>query len=86
MKKETQYAHALRALLKEHPADGKKYLTKLREVLARHGHEKLLPRIVRAYEALLEKEERFARYDTISPAEARTRTLVELYRTLIATK
>lgn len=86
MKKETQYAQALRALVKERPADGKKYLARLREVLVSHRHEKLLPRILREYEGLLEKEERLDRYDTVSPAEARTRTLVELYRTLIATK
>lgn len=77
---ETDYAKALYAL---NPT--KSHLTKLRALLKRRGHEKLLPRIFSEYKKLLLGEERKVRAAQVTPQAERTRVLLELYRTLTRT-
>lgn len=80
---EAQYAKALFDLVLAHP--DKEHLPGLKKTLERKGHQKLLPRIFAEYTALLERKERSNRYAQITPQAERTRKLLELYRTLVAT-
>jgi F0F1-type ATP synthase delta subunit len=80
----TQYAHALRSLVLEYPAKSKELLGGLRATVAKRGHEKLLPQILREYEKLDTKEARVGAASTLSPERERTRVLFELYKKLIA--
>ena len=74
---ETDYAKAL------YQAEGKPDLLKnLRELLKRHGHEKLLPRIYSEYKKLVLAEHRRKQAATVTPAAEKTRILRELYRQL----
>lgn len=54
--------------------------------LARRGHTKLMPQILREYQKLTEQRERSAAHRRISPKKEETRILLELYRTLVATR
>ncbi len=85
MKKEAQYAQALFALVSEHPNQGKDYVSNLQKVLASRKERALLPRILAEVERLQEGRRRLAHYHTTTPHDIRSRALVELYRTLIAT-
>ena len=85
MTSETQYAQALHALIEEKPERSSEYLSNLKKVLERRGHQKLLPRIYSAYIKIVEHKERSKTYATLSPETKRTRALLELYRTLVAT-
>lgn len=76
------YARALRELVEKNPKEGKKYLTRLNAALRRRGHEKLLPRIAQEYERLELAATRARKYKTVTPEMERTRSLLELYRTL----
>lgn len=85
MTTQAQYAKALFDLAEQHPKQAAAYLDGLKKTLARKGHQKLLPRIFAEYAALLERKERSSRYATSTPEQERTRKLLELYRTLVAT-
>lgn len=86
MTKDAHYARALYALIDEKPDQAKEYLHAVEKVLARHGHQKLLPRIFAQYRRLLEAKARAARYRAVTPAQTQTRALLELYRKLVATE
>lgn len=58
-------------------------LSRLRDVLKRRGHEKLLPRIFAEYQKLILARERSAMHRDVTPERERTRTLLELYKKLI---
>ena len=72
----TQYAKAL--FEAEKPT-----VTKLREALLRRGHLKLLPRIFSEYQKLLLAKDRREARSKVTPAQERTRILLELYQKLI---
>lgn len=82
MTQESQYAQALFELNREHPHKSHEHLANVKKVLAKRGHQKLLPKIFSAYNRLAEQETRSKRYETITPEAKRTRELVELYRVL----
>lgn len=82
---EAQYAKALFDLVTQNPKRAADCLDGLKKTLTRKGHQKLLPRIFAEYTALLERAERSSRYSAASPEKERTRKLLELYRTLVAT-
>ncbi len=84
MTTEAQYAKALFDLMLESPQKSAEYLQGLKATLARQGHQKLLPRIFAEYCTLIEHKERSARYSAPTPQAARTRKLLELYRTLVS--
>ena len=84
MNNASQYARALFELVTKNPSEGKTYLHNLRGVLASRGHEKLLPRVLSAYEKLILRQERLAMHHKVTPERERTRILLELYRTLVA--
>lgn len=75
----TQYAVALRSS----SLAPRERLEGLKNTLKRRGHIKLLPRIFAEYQKLEEEQERLARYKTTTPAQEQTRTLLELYQTLV---
>ena len=77
---ETDYAKALYALNPD-----KSHLAKLRALLKRRGHEKLLPRIFSEYKKLALGAERSVRAAKVTPEAEQTRVLLELYRALIRT-
>lgn len=77
------YARALHALVIDNPKKGRTYLKNLLVSLKRRGHEKLLPRIFRAYQALELKTKRAALHVKVTPQKERTRILLELYQKLI---
>lgn len=77
------YARALFALIQEHPRKGGVYIKNLKIALARRGHEKLLPRILKEYERLVLREERSQEALKMNAKNERTRTLIELYQKLI---
>jgi F0F1-type ATP synthase delta subunit len=79
-----QYAKALYDVAEKHPGNAADHVRNLRASLAKRGHEKLLPRILTAYEHLHASAKRKARVAAITPEERRTRTLVELYKKLIS--
>jgi F0F1-type ATP synthase delta subunit len=80
---QAQYAQALHQLVAEHPEKGKEYIEHLKKVLTRKGHQKLMPRILAEYEAIVSRQERSKTYATTTPDSERTRVLLELYRTLV---
>ncbi len=82
MKLEEMYAQALYGADTTEP---KKALESLRQMLARRGHEKLLPRIFSEYQKLDLKKSRLALHAATTPERERTRVLLELYRKLVAT-
>jgi hypothetical protein len=59
-----------------------KHLKSLRAILARRGHEKLLPRILSEYQKLQLGAARLAKHKKVTPQSERTRVLLELYRKL----
>ncbi len=77
---EIDYAKALYSLNPD-----KSHLVKLRTLLKRRGHEKLLPKIFAEYQKLALAEKRRERAAAITPEAERTRVLLELYRKLIHT-
>lgn len=74
---QTDYAKAVYAL-----SPTKSHLSRLRTVLKRRGHEKLLPRIFLEYKKLVLADERRTRAAVVTPEAERTRMLLELYRKL----
>ena len=79
------YAQALYQLLAKKPTEGATYLRNLHALLMRRGHTKLLPRIFSEYRKLEFAEARTKERAVESPEQARTRTLLELYRKLVDT-
>ncbi len=73
------YAKALFAL-----EPTKATLANLRATLARRGHTKLLPQILREYQKLVLRAERLALHKKVTPEREQTRVLLELYKKLIA--
>jgi hypothetical protein len=68
-----------------HELGGKKeHLAPLKSILERRGHQKLLPRILAEYEKLELGAARLGVHKEETPERRRTRTLLELYRTLVA--
>ncbi len=80
----TQYARALHQLVSEQPRSGSVYIKGLSEALAKRGHQKLLPQIMREYEKLAVMGERVERSRSVTPERERTRVLFELYKKLVA--
>ena len=76
------YARALYELIRTSPERSKEYLQNLGQVLERRYHQKLFLRIMVEYEKVLLQEGRLAEQKRITPEQQRTRTLLELYRTL----
>ena len=70
-----QYAKALSQI-------DKPSIVALRGVLERRGHRALMPRIYAEYAKLQERRERRERAQVVTPAEERTRVLLELYKKL----
>jgi hypothetical protein len=58
------------------------HMPKLKKVLERRGHTRLLPQIFAEYQKLAEHDKRMAKHKEESPEQRQTRTLLELYRTL----
>ncbi|HUX36054.1 MAG TPA: hypothetical protein VMV71_03415 [Candidatus Paceibacterota bacterium] len=90
-----EYAKALYALVarlplgdkrgqEENEKEGKAYLKNLRQALERRGHIKLLPQIFSEYKKLAMAHERFELHKKVTPESERTRTLLELYKRLVA--
>jgi hypothetical protein len=77
-----QYAQALYELGSANPQRTKEYLKNLEQVLERRGHQKLFPRILGYLKTIEEKRTREKKFKKFTPEDQRTRTLVELYRTL----
>src|SRR5690348_7038145 len=77
------YAQALFELGTKDPSRTKDYLKNLEQVLERRGHQKLFPRILAHLKTIEERQAREKKYKKFTKDDARTRTLVELYRTLI---
>ncbi len=80
----SQYARALYALAGKDGKDAKTYLKNLRQALERRGHIKLLPQIFSEFKKLAVAAERSELHKKTTPESERTRTLLELYRRLIA--
>jgi hypothetical protein len=78
------YAKALYELDKKNFS--KAYFTNLHKALESRGHGKLLPAILSEYEKLELAEARSKARSTITPESERNRTLLELYRRLVATQ
>lgn len=55
----------------------------LRDMLARRGHDKLLPQIYAEYEKLVLAHKRLEMHKAVTPEKERTRILVDLYKKLI---
>jgi hypothetical protein len=85
MTTQAQYAKALFDLVAQSPAQAAEHLKGLKASLERRGHQKLLPQIFKEFLALVERQERSLRYATVTKEAQRTRKLLELYRTLVAT-
>ncbi len=79
------YAKAMYSLVGGKSDVSKPYLAHLRTVLARRGHQKLLPAIFTEYEKLELAAQRSKSRATITPESERTRILLELYRRLVST-
>lgn len=78
--KAADYAKALREL-----GSKPQHLAALTQLLKRRGLAKLLPRILAEYEKLELYHRRLAAHKRVAPEAERTRVLLELYRTLLAT-
>ncbi|HVU80049.1 MAG TPA: hypothetical protein VHD37_01660 [Candidatus Paceibacterota bacterium] len=83
MKLEEMYAHALQGT---EASDSKKVLEALKATLRARGHEKLLPRIYSSYQKLVLGKARMEMHKRVTPERERTRTLLELYRKLVASR
>ncbi len=84
---ETDYAKALYEVLRTSDVprtSDVQVLGRLRVLLKRRGHEKLLPRIYSEYKKLVLAEHRRTQVATITPEAERTRVLLELYKKLVA--
>ena len=81
---EAQYAAALFDLVTRSPEKSGEYLTGLKTTLQRKGHQKLMPRIFAEYERIATSRERSKTYAEVTPESERTRILLELYRSLVA--
>lgn len=57
---------------------------RLKEVLERRGHLRLLPHILSEYEKLAAGAQRLEKHKQETPEQAQTRMLTELYRKLTA--
>lgn len=77
------YAKALHALVTKTPGKQSEYLKGLTEALKRRGHEKLLPRILKAYELQEVRRGRAENHATVTPDKERNRVLLELYHKLV---
>jgi len=77
------YAKALHALVTKTPAKQSEYLKGLVDALKRRGHEKLLPRILKAYELLEVRQGRATEHAKVTPEKERNRVLLELYHKLL---
>jgi len=62
----------------------KEHVPLLRQMLARRGHLALMPSILSEYQKLALADERMALHTKDSIERRRTRTLLELYRKLVA--
>lgn len=80
------YAKALYALVLKTPAKQSEYLKGLTEALKRRGHEKLLPRIFKAYELLEVRSRRAEGHAKVTPEKERNRVLLELYHLLVTSQ
>lgn len=78
--KSVEYAQAI------YDAGSHASMARVREALQRRGHTKLMPQIYREYEKLLLHRDRLAAHQKVTPAQERTRVLLELYRKLINTR
>ena len=78
------YARALHDLVVKNPEKQKEYLKGLGEALKRRGHEKLFPRILKAYELLEVRRERAREHAKVTPEKERNRILLELYHKLVS--
>ena len=81
---EQQYAHALHELVSKNPAKSDDYVKGLKHTLQKKGHQKLTPQIFSQYKQIIEIENRSQKYSQTTPQQERTRVLLELYRTLVA--
>jgi F0F1-type ATP synthase delta subunit len=79
-----QYARALFELVEKNPKEGPQYLKNLAHALERRGHCKLLPSVLSAYETITLAAHRAKLHRRITPAQERTRTLLQLYKKLVA--
>jgi len=80
----SQYAKALYELVGKNDKEGKTYLKNLRQTLERRGHVKLLPQIFSEFKKLALANERAELHKKITPEGERTRTLLGLYKRLVA--
>ncbi len=80
------YAKALHELVGKNPAKQGEYLKGLIAALKRRGHEKLLPRILKAYELQDVRHARAAAHAQVTPEKERNRVLLELYRRLVTSQ
>jgi F0F1-type ATP synthase delta subunit len=76
MTKAAAYAKALYAAKNPRMAN-------VRAALQKRGHLKLLPHILSEYQKLVLKERRLAEQKKVTPAQERTRILLELYKKLV---
>jgi hypothetical protein len=79
-----QYARGLHTLIEKNPKEAEGYLKNLKQALERRGHRKLLPQVFAAYRMLELAEKRSQAHRRITPGQDRTRTLLQLYKKLIA--
>lgn len=83
---EAQYAKALYELVQKDPPQASKYLENLKMTLNAKGHQKLISGIFAEYQRIEEQKKRLGTYAQTSPAEDRTRILLELYRKLVTSQ
>lgn len=79
-----RYAHMLYAVAKEHPSEAPAALHSLIAMLKERRYEKMLPQVYGEYQKLILAEDRRNKHAANTPERERTRVLLELYRTLIA--
>jgi len=80
----SQYAKALYELVDKNEKEGGTYLKNLRQALERRGHIKLLPQIFSEFQKLETASGRAELHKKITPEGEQTRTLLELYKRLVA--
>ena len=78
------YAKALHVLVTKTPSKQNEYRKNLIEALTRRGHQKLLPRILTAYEILELRRVRAVEHAKVTPEKERNRVLLELYKKLVS--
>ena len=81
-----RYAQAIYNAQAEHTTAAQAFFARVREALARRGHEKLLPRIASEYEKLLLRDARREAHEEITPEGERARVLLQLYRKLVTSR